>query len=45
MDKINVLWVDDEIDMLKPHIMFLNQKGYDHLRECVANVMGIAQKK
>ncbi|HHN48470.1 MAG TPA: PglZ domain-containing protein [Bacteroidales bacterium] len=29
MDKINVLWVDDEIDMLKPHIMFLNQKGYD----------------
>lgn len=29
MDRINVLWVDDEIDMLKPHIMFLNQKGYD----------------
>jgi DNA-binding response OmpR family regulator len=29
MDKINVLWVDDEIDMLKSHIMFLNQKGYD----------------
>jgi DNA-binding response OmpR family regulator len=29
MDKISVLWVDDEIDMLKPHIIFLNQKGYD----------------
>jgi len=29
MDRINVLWVDDEIDMLKPHIIFLNQKGYD----------------
>jgi DNA-binding response OmpR family regulator len=29
MDKINVLWVDDEIDMLKPHIIFLDQKGYN----------------
>jgi DNA-binding response OmpR family regulator len=29
MDRINVLWVDDEIDMLKPHIIFLDQKGYD----------------
>ncbi len=28
-DKINILWVDDEIDLLKPHILFLNQKGYD----------------
>ena len=24
-----ILWADDEIDMLKPHIMFLKQKGYD----------------
>jgi len=23
-----ILWVDDEIDMLKPHIMFLEQRGY-----------------
>lgn len=23
-----ILWVDDEIDMLKPHILFLEQKGY-----------------
>jgi len=29
MERINILWVDDEIDMLKPHIMFLTQKGYD----------------
>ncbi len=29
MDKISILWVDDEIDLLKPHIMFLEQKGYD----------------
>ena len=23
-----ILWADDEIDLLKPHIMFLTQKGY-----------------
>lgn len=27
MEKI--LWADDEIDLLKPHIMFLKNKGYD----------------
>ena len=25
---INILWADDEIDILKPHIIFLEQKGY-----------------
>ena len=29
MDKIKILWVDDEIELLKPHIMFLEQKGYN----------------
>jgi DNA-binding response OmpR family regulator len=29
MDKIRILWVDDEIEMLRPHIIFLEQKGYD----------------
>lgn len=24
-----ILWVDDEIDLLKPHIIFLDNKGYD----------------
>ena len=24
-----ILWVDDEIDLLKPHVMFLTAKGYD----------------
>lgn len=24
-----ILWADDEIDLLKPHIMFLKTKGYD----------------
>jgi DNA-binding response OmpR family regulator len=28
MENVNILWVDDEIDVLKPHIMFLEQKGY-----------------
>ncbi|SIN85005.1 T9SS response regulator signal transducer PorX [Algoriphagus halophilus] len=26
--KFNILWADDEIDLLKPHILFLEQKGY-----------------
>lgn len=25
---INILWVDDEIDLLKPHILFLEQRNY-----------------
>jgi DNA-binding response OmpR family regulator len=29
MEKIKILWVDDEIEILKPHIMFLEQKGYE----------------
>ena len=24
-----ILWVDDEIDLLKPHVMFLTAKGYE----------------
>ena len=24
----NILWTDDEIDLLKPHILFLESKGY-----------------
>ncbi|HRE74134.1 MAG TPA: PglZ domain-containing protein [Flavobacteriales bacterium] len=28
MENINILWADDEIDLLKPHVMFLEQKGY-----------------
>ena len=27
--KIRILWVDDEMDLLKPHIMFLQEKGYE----------------
>ena len=25
----SILWADDEIDLLKPHVLFLEQKGYD----------------
>lgn len=28
MNDIKVLWVDDEIDLLKPHILFLENKNY-----------------
>ena len=28
MDTIKILWVDDEIDLLKPHILFLEKKNY-----------------
>jgi len=29
METIRILWVDDEIDLLKPHVIFLEAKGYD----------------
>ncbi len=29
MRKIKILWADDEIDLLKIHILFLEEKGYD----------------
>lgn len=29
MEKTVILWADDEIELLKPHIMFLEQKGYE----------------
>ena len=28
MNEINILWVDDEIELLKPHIIFLEKKNY-----------------
>lgn len=46
MDKIKILWADDEIDLLKPQLLFLEKKGYDvitvsngydALEECEAN--------
>ena len=28
MKKLTILWTDDEIDILRPHIIFLEDKGY-----------------
>ncbi len=32
MTKKRILWVDDEINSLKPHILFLEQKGFEILQ-------------
>jgi len=29
MKQIKILWADDEIDLLKPHVLFLEEKGYN----------------
>ena len=29
MDAIKILWADDEIDLLKPQLLFLKQRGYE----------------
>jgi DNA-binding response OmpR family regulator len=29
MDKITILWADDEMELLRPHLIFLQEKGYD----------------
>lgn len=29
MKRIRILWTDDEIELLKPHILFLQEKGYE----------------
>src|SRR4030042_3741113 len=29
MRKIRILWTDDEIDLLRPYILFLEEKGYE----------------
>jgi CheY-like chemotaxis protein len=31
MKKIRILWTDDEVEALKPHIIFLEEKGYEVL--------------
>ena len=29
MDRKKILWVDDEIELLRSHIIFLSEKGYE----------------
>ena len=31
MKSVRILWTDDEIDLLKPHILFLKEKGFEVL--------------
>ena len=26
---VRILWVDDEVELLKPHVLFLRSKGYE----------------
>jgi len=45
MNKITILWVDDEIDLLKPHILFLEGKNYEVVtcqsgQEALAEIAG-----
>ena len=29
MKKYRILWADDEIELLRPHVLFLEDKGYE----------------
>ena len=42
MRKDRLLWVDDEIDLLRPHVLFLQSKGYEI--ETVTNGMDALDK-
>jgi CheY-like chemotaxis protein len=42
MENVNILWADDEIDLLKPHVLFLESKGY--LVETVNNGTDAVEK-
>jgi CheY-like chemotaxis protein len=44
MSNIKVLWVDDEIDLLKPHIMFLEKRNY-HVTEAQSGTEAIEEIK
>ena len=44
MNHIKVLWVDDEIDLLKPHIIFLEGKGYE-VTTCQSGTEAIEEVK
>ena len=44
MTNKKILWVDDEIDSLKPHILFLKQKGFD-ISESMSGDDAIARVK
>ena len=39
MNDVKILWVDDEIDFLKPHILFLQGKGLRTSRPATTGTM------
>jgi CheY-like chemotaxis protein len=43
-DQVKILWADDEIDLLKPHIMFLQNKGY-HVTAVTSGVEAVEEVK
>lgn len=42
MSNIKILWVDDEIDLLKPHIMFLEARNYE-VQTCKSGTEALEQ--
>ena len=40
MQRYRILWVDDEIELLKPYVLFLREKGFDigNTKSCVTPV-------
>lgn len=42
--QIRILWADDEIELLKPHIMFLESKGY-HVTPVNNGVVAVEESK
>jgi len=42
MSNIKILWVDDEIDLLKPHIMFLESRNYE-VQTCKSGTEALEQ--
>lgn len=42
MNKIKVLWVDDEIDLLKPHILFLEERNYE-VTKCLSGMEALEE--
>lgn len=43
-DQVKILWADDEIDLLKPHVMFLQNKGY-HVTAVTSGVEAVEEVK
>ncbi|QLE02775.1 PglZ domain-containing protein [Galbibacter sp. BG1] len=44
MNEIKILWVDDEIELLKPHILFLEQKNYA-VKTCQSGTEAVEEVK